>query len=112
MSYNRPKMNLNTYSFLVIISVFFCYACETKPESFSVEVKNTLSIARNFETVEINLSDLSGLDAKKAQRFKVVDLSSNETMISQAVDMNFDGEIDVILFQPELNIQNKTRTSE
>jgi len=108
MSYNRPKMNLNTYSFLVIISVFFCYACETKPESFSVEVKNTLSIARNFETVEINLTDLSGLDAKKAQTFKVVDLSSNKTMISQAVDTNVDGEIDVILFQPELKA-NETR---
>jgi hypothetical protein len=83
--------------FLVALSLFT--ACKVNKEVIAtVTVKNTLDIDRNFETVEVDISDLA---PKKVSNLVVLD-SENKSITSQIVDTDLDGKNDVILFQPSI----------
>lgn len=83
----------------------------------TVDVKNTLNINREFETIEV---DISAIAQEKVVNLIVLD-EENKQLTSQLVDTNLDGKNDVILFQPEvkanatktytLSISNKKRDS-
>ncbi|WP_235318263.1 DUF4861 family protein [Polaribacter sp. Hel1_85] len=62
-------------------------------------MKNSLTIERSFETIELtkeilNVNDLNNLAIK--------DVKSNEILITQLVDIDGDGNMDQLLFQPQL----------
>lgn len=83
--------------FLVALSLFT--ACKVNKEVIAtVTVKNTLNIDRNFETVEVDISDLA---PKKVSNLVVLD-TENKTITSQIVDTDLDGKNNVILFQPSI----------
>jgi hypothetical protein len=63
-----------------------------------VNIKNDLSVDRMFETVEVDVSHLN-LDDK----YLVVGSAlKDEKITSQLVDNNLDGQMDVLLFQPQI----------
>lgn len=102
---------------LFLLTIFFIN-CNKKVEIFAtVDVKNTLNINREFETIEV---DISAIAQEKVVNLIVLD-EENKQLTSQLVDTNLDGKNDVILFQPEvkanatktytLSISNKKRDS-
>jgi hypothetical protein len=102
---------------LFLLTIFFIN-CNKKVEIFAtIDVKNTLNINREFETIEV---DISAIAQEKVVNLIVLD-EENKQLTSQLVDTNLDGKNDVILFQPEvkanatktytLSISNKKRDS-
>lgn len=84
---------------ITLFCVFYLFiSCNKKAELIStIEVKNTLNIDRQFETVQVAISDVN-LDTDFS--FVILDKDTNQDIIHQVVDTNFDGKNDVILFQP------------
>ncbi|WP_397445742.1 DUF4861 family protein [Polaribacter sp. R77954] len=64
----------------------------------TITVKNTLNLNREFETVEV---DVSNIAPEKVTDLVVLDEESNQ-LISQVVDLDIDGKTDVLLFQPSI----------
>ena len=90
--------------FLLSVSLFV--NCDKKAEIVStVTVKNTLNIDRDFETVEVDISEVA---AEKQADVVVLD-ADNKVVTSQIVDTDLDGKNDVILFQPSIKA-NATKT--
>lgn len=84
----------------------FFINCDKKSEIIStVKVKNDLSLDREFETVEVDISKI----ASEKQANLVVFDSDDNIVTSQTVDTDLDGKNDVILFQPSIKA-NATRT--
>ena len=71
----------------------------------SLEVKNTLNIDREFETVEV---DISVLNHNKLDYFVILDKNKKE-IISQLIDTDFDGKKDVLIFQPSIKANSTKR---
>ena len=90
---------------LFLLTIFFIN-CNKKVEIFAtIDVKNTLNINREFETIEV---DISAIAQEKVVNLIVLD-EENKQLTSQLVDTNLDGKNDVILFQPEVKA-NSTKT--
>ncbi|MEN8890393.1 MAG: DUF4861 family protein [Wenyingzhuangia sp.] len=90
--------------FFLTVSLFV--NCDKKAEIVStVTVKNTLNIDRDFETVEVDISEVA---AEKQADVVVLD-ADNKVVTSQIVDADLDGKNDVILFQPSIKA-NATKT--
>ncbi|MHB0753774.1 DUF4861 family protein [Polaribacter sp. M15] len=90
--------------FFLTVSLFV--NCDKKAEIVStVTVKNTLNIDRDFETVEVDISEIA---AEKQANLVVLD-DENKVVTSQIVDADLDGKNDVILFQPSIKA-NATKT--
>ena len=83
--------------YLLYALVFF--SCSNKNDRvIVVNIKNDLSVDRMFETVEVDVSHLN-LDDK----YLVVGSAlKDEKITSQLVDNNLDGQMDVLLFQPQI----------
>jgi len=90
--------------FFLTVSLFV--NCDKKAEIVStITVKNNLPIDREFETVEVNISEIA---SEKQANLLVLD-AENKIITSQIVDADLDGKNDVILFQPSLKA-NATKT--
>lgn len=83
----------------VLLSVIVFWSCQNEEPSVSVKVENSLDIDRSFETVEIDAKDLASLNA---DHFHVINTSSGDTLVSQTIDYDSDGNFEVLLFQPEI----------
>lgn len=83
--------------YLLYALVFF--SCSNKNDRvIVVNIKNDLLVDRMFETVEVDVSHLN-LDDK----YLVVGSAlKDEKITSQLVDNNLDGQMDVLLFQPQI----------
>ena len=83
--------------YLLYVLVFF--NCSNKNDRvIVVNIKNDLLVDRMFETVEVDVSHLN-LDDKY---LVVVSAIKDEKITSQLVDNNLDGQMDVLLFQPQI----------
>ena len=84
---------------LFSLTILICSSCLKETKSKYIVVKNSLTLERSFETVELtkeilNVNDLNNIGIK--------DVKSNELLITQLVDLDGDGAADVLLFQPEV----------
>ncbi|PQB08913.1 DUF4861 domain-containing protein [Polaribacter filamentus] len=82
--------------------------CDKKVAILStIEVRNTLNMDREFETVEIDVSNFT------ADNYVISKENSEEKIIFQLVDTNSDGKDNVLLFQPKIkaNSTNKYNLS-
>ena len=84
---------------LFSLTILICSSCSKESKSKYIVVKNSLTLERSFETVELtkeilNVNDLNNIGIK--------DVKSNELLITQLVDLDGDGEMDQLLFQPQL----------
>ncbi|MCM5662408.1 DUF4861 domain-containing protein [Galbibacter mesophilus] len=85
-------------------------SCAKQTETIVVEVENSLDINRSFETVEIDLSELSqSEEQKKYANWGVKDASSESELVSQLIDEDQDGEWDLLIFQPEIKASSKMK---
>jgi hypothetical protein len=83
--------------------------CDKKTELVStIEVKNTLNIDREFETVEI---DISSFGNNQGFSFSLENEDTTEKIVYQLVDENSDGKNDVLLFQPKIAANSSKRYS-
>ncbi|KQB40052.1 DUF4861 family protein [Flavobacterium aquidurense] len=68
-----------------------------------ITVTNSISIDREYETVELTKKSLQLPSSAKLEDYTVKDISSNSFLETQAVDNDGDGIMDVLLFQPKIN---------
>lgn len=89
--------------------LFFClilFNCESKSGQI-ITVKNTLDISRSFETIELNVSDVILSQDESIKGIGVVDIETGEVLVSQLVDEDLDGNVDVLLFQVEIEANSE-----
>lgn len=94
---------------LFIFLASFCFAASfSQVKSIhTVTVKNTLDMQRVFETVEINKANLSLKSDDDFSKLKVLDVENKTILVSQFVDTNQDGVVDLLLFQPKINAKSQ-----
>ena len=80
--------------FIPIIS-----ACGQKENQKTILIKNTLNFEKTFETVELT-KDFLGL--KNLNNIGILDTENGKLQVTQTVDNDGDGIMDVILFQPKI----------
>jgi len=80
----------------VIITILIS-SCKEKASHFTVQ--NTIDLERTFETVELTKAFLNVKDLSKVG---ILDIKSQELQVSQTVDNDGDGVMDVLLFQPQI----------
>ncbi len=85
---------------LSILLIGFLSACSQKP--ITIQLSNPLNIERFNETVEIALNTLPKELTQKIEKFGVYDPSTDRFLITQLIDINQDGQIDQLIFQPRL----------
>ncbi|XCF07826.1 DUF4861 family protein [Tamlana crocina] len=89
-------MNKNTIWAGVLCAALFS-SCNQKENTKSIVVKNTLDFERTSETVELSKSFLKVEDLNT---IGIKDAESGELQVTQTVDIDGDGTLDEILFQP------------
>ncbi|GAA4245405.1 DUF4861 family protein [Winogradskyella damuponensis] len=82
----------------VLLIVLLC-ACAQEKKNTIISVKNTLEFERSFETVEI---DKAFLNVDNLSHIGIKDINTGELQVTQLVDNDGDGTMDVILFQPKI----------
>jgi hypothetical protein len=85
--------------FLITLLSIATFSCSTKDSRKSIKVINTLNTERTFETIELTKDFLKIEDLKT---IGIQDSSTDELLVTQMLDINGDGEIDQLLFQPQL----------
>lgn len=104
---------IKIFSYLLVLSVLFSCAKETKKTVISV--KNTLDVERTFETVEIKTSLLK---VDNISNIGIKNKTTGKLEVTQLVDLDNDGTVDQLLFQPkiaansEVNFEVMTITEE
>jgi hypothetical protein len=84
---------------LNLLCALVLFSCTNKNENvIVVNIKNNLAVDRIFETVEVDVSHLD-LDSKYLDVF---DAEEHKKITSQLIDNDLDGQMDVLLFQPEI----------
>lgn len=84
--------------YILFISIIL-FSCSNQNDSvIIINIKNDLSFDRIYETVEVDVSHLN-LSEKE---LLVFDTEKSEQITSQLVDNDLDGQIDMLLFQPEI----------
>ncbi|MFT4645343.1 MAG: hypothetical protein ACI8ZX_001759 [Planctomycetota bacterium] len=93
--------------FLFLTTTCFINCDEKIAILSTIEVKNTLNMDREFETVEIDISNFT------ADNYIISKENSEEKINFQLVDTNSDGKDNVLLFQPKIkaNSTNKYNLS-
>lgn len=99
---------INSISLLFILWLFFSGCNQEKP-AYTISVTNELQVPRKSETVALQKSDLGNITSDQFSRFFIEDAGTGEYLLSQVVDEDMDGELDYLLFQPELGA-GETRT--
>ncbi|GAA4958620.1 DUF4861 family protein [Algibacter aquimarinus] len=90
----------------ILILCLILFNCGGKTGQI-ITVENTLDVPRSFETVEISTSDIILLKEESIENIGVIDVETNEVLISQLVDTDKDGNADVLLFQPEIKANSQ-----
>lgn len=107
MSNKRIKIKTMkpTKLFFIVSLGYIVLSCGKKDTSITVEVSNDLALSRTFETVELS-KELLGME--RLNDFGIKTATSKALLTSQLVDKDGDGEMDVLLFQPELKPNSKS----
>ena len=87
-----------------IASLIFVTSCAQKQHDITIEIENNLPLERSFETVELT-KDLLGV--ADLSILGVRDPETSELLITQLVDNDNDGSMDVLLFQPVVAANTK-----
>ncbi len=91
---------MNRISLLAcILGATLLSSCNKKDNTKSILIKNTLDFEKTFETVELTKEFL---DVTDLTTIGIRDSNNNELQVTQTVDNDGDGTMDVILFQPKI----------
>lgn len=84
---------------LILWGVILLASCSKKEEVMTISVKNPLDFERSFETLTLNNTILK---VDSLNNLGVKDMTSGKLLVTQLVDVDGDGVMDEILFQPEI----------
>ncbi|WP_111706821.1 DUF4861 domain-containing protein [Lutibacter citreus] len=90
----------------IILSVLLFVCCSKQSKSKFIVVENTLNIDRSFETIELTKEFL---EVEDLTTIGIRNNSSNKIQISQLVDIDGDGVMDQLLFQPKIAANSKEK---
>jgi len=79
-----------------------CLLASCAPTPVSIHLTNNLSIERQNETVEVLIADLPEPLSSKIDKIGVYDPSENNFLTTQLIDVDQDGKMDQLIFQPQL----------
>ena len=79
-----------------------CLMASCAPTPVSIDLTNNLSIVRQNETVEVLIADLPEPLSSKIDKIGVYDPLENTFLTTQLIDVDQDGKMDQLIFQPEL----------
>lgn len=101
--------NLRSYLCLLVLTMVVLSCQESAVEGKYINVSNTMDMERKSETVEIHLSR-AGLDLSNnnAEDLKVKDADSGAILLSQLMNLDEDGNFDLLLFQVDM-LPNQNR---
>ncbi|WP_316632311.1 DUF4861 family protein [uncultured Flavobacterium sp.] len=77
-----------------------CFAVHSQNKM--ITVTNPLAVDREFETIELTKKSLGLPSLAKLENYVIKESGSSNFLNIQAVDINGDGTIDVLLFQPKI----------
>ena len=97
----RPIINCIVFMILALGT-----SCAQKNEGITIQIKNTLPLERSYETVELSKSFLNVEDLSP---IGIRDSETSELQVTQLVDNDGDGIMDLLLFQPVI-APNATKT--
>jgi len=88
---------------LVAVAIIL-FNCSQNEHTKTITVKNTLDMERTFETVELSkdflkIDDLSSIS--------IQDSDTKKLLVTQTIDYDGDGVLDVILFQPQVEANSE-----
>ncbi|SDX61809.1 protein of unknown function [Lutibacter oricola] len=98
-------MKLKTVAF-IIFCIGLITSCSQEKVKQLITIENTLNIDRSFETVELSKDFLKVEDLTT---IGIRDVSSNKIQVSQLVDIDGDGVVDQLLFQPKIAANSKKK---
>ena len=79
-----------------------CLMASCAPTPVSIHLTNNLSIVRQNETVEVLIADLPEPLSSKIHKIGIYDPSENTFLTTQLIDVDRDGKMDQLIFQPQL----------
>ena len=79
-----------------------CLMASCAPTPVSIHLTNNLSIVRQNETVEVLIADLPEPLSSKIDKIGVYDPLENTFLTTQLIDVDQDGKMDQLIFQPQL----------
>lgn len=88
---------------IYLIGILILFSC-SQEKRMKIVIENTLDIERSFETVELT-SDFLKIDS--LSHIGIKDLISNKLLVTQLVDNEGDGIMDLLLFQPEIGAKSR-----
>ena len=89
----------------VILLIAFIAGCSANGNKI-IQVENKLPIDRDFETIELS-KEILGVDS--LQNIAIKDLTDGSVKVSQLVDNNGDGKMDLLLFQVNIKANSKLK---
>jgi hypothetical protein len=93
-------MRINIIVFIFIVLPLL--KCSFSPVA-EIKVHNPADIQRSGEVIEINFADIGNLlRIYSPKQLFVIDGQTNETLLSQMIDLNGDGTFDRLIFQCDL----------
>lgn len=90
---------------VILVSLFM--SSKVYGQERLVSVENILSIERSFETVEINIADLGFSPSEVLTVFEIQENNSVKKLVSQRIDTDLNGNLDLLIFQPKVPAQTK-----
>ena len=94
--------------FYFVTAIFFItLSCVQDKQRHIVTVKNMLDVPRSFETVEVHKADLALNEGEDFEKFSIQDKETKTILVSQFVDQDKDGVIDMLLFQPNIGAKSE-----
>lgn len=96
-------MNFFKKVFLISI-VFIASSFQSKEDVIIIVVKNKLNVERSFETVVLTKEFLK---TNNLSSLGIQDKETGEQLITQTVDLDGDGSMDELLFQPKIGAKSK-----
>lgn len=103
----KIKQMKNILFSALLMGAFFTQSCQQEASGHRVTVKNALEVSRSNETVEIKKSDLTLKEGESFENLAVQDATTKAILVSQFVDEDQDGNVDVLLFQPKLEAKSE-----
>ena len=87
---------------IIYLLGLICLLASCTPNTVSIHLTNNLNAERPNETIEILIADLPDHWSSKIDKIGIYDPAENAFLISQLIDVNQDGKMDQLIFQPTM----------
>lgn len=86
----------------ILLTAILASSFAMQSQNKIITITNSLSVDREFETVELSKKSLGLPASAKLENYAVKEVGSNTFLTTQSIDNDGDAIIDVVLFQPKI----------